>query len=174
MRLVTFAAALFLMLTSGAQAQWREFSSREWRFTLNFPAEPVSRAVNYTSPRGARLKGQAFSVTRNNARYTMTVVDFAPRSAEEGQAIAHAVAPLRQRGTVTYDAPDDLDGIPGHQLSLTERNGWHSRVGVYFYNHFLYIIDASVAPGVAPPVQFQQSIDMLNADGTIVDLEMDQ
>jgi hypothetical protein len=170
---MTYAAVLFFMLISGADAQWREFTSREWRFTLNFPAEPVSRALTYTSPQGADLKAQAFSVDENNARYTITVVDFTPRSAEESGAIAHAAATIRQRGRVTYDGPDDFDGIPGHQLSLTEPNGWHTRVGIYFYNHFLYIIDASVAPGVAPPAQFQQSIDILNPDGTIVDLEME-
>ena len=41
-----------------------------------------------------------------------------------------------------------------------------------FHDHRLYIVEGSVPDGEAPPVQFQQSIVVIGADGNRIDLRI--
>jgi hypothetical protein len=77
---------------------------------------------------------------------------------------------LRQKGRARYDDAHDLDGVTGHQISVLEPNGRLMLGSVYFYNQRLYITEASVPPGAAPPQQFQQSITFLHPDGRRVNV----
>ena len=174
MRQVFIVSAAFALLilsgTASAQA-WREYENRQEGFSINFPAEPRVETRPYTTPSGAMLPSKVYSVDLPTGRYALTFVDMASRPQDEAQAIAHAANALRQKGRAVYDETDNLDGIPGHQLSVRQPDGRLMLASVHLYNHRLYITESSVPPGSAPPQQFQQSVAMIHPDGRVVDLE---
>ena len=173
MRVVFVGSVAFAVMLSGvAMAQaWREFENRPEGFSINFPAEPRVAARPYTTPSGATVTSKVYSVELPTGNYALTFVELAGRPQDEGQAIAHAVNLLRQKGRAVYDDSDNLDGIPGHQLSIRQPDGRLMLASVHLYNHRLYITESSVPPGSAPPQQFQQSVAMIHPDGRVVDLE---
>jgi hypothetical protein len=166
------SAAIALSLSAGAMAQaWREYENRQEGFAINFPGDPKVETRPYTTASGAMVPSKVYSVDTPTGRYALTFVELANRPQDEAQAIAHAVSALRAKGRPTYDDVHELDGIPGHQISVAEPNGRLMLGSVYLYNHRLYITEASVPPGAAPPQQFQQSVAMIHPDGRVVDLE---
>jgi hypothetical protein len=166
------SAAFALLMSSAALGQaWREYSDRQEGWSINFPAEPRSESRLYTTASGAMVPSKAYTVDLPMGRYTLTFVELASRPEDEAQAIAHAVNAMRQKGRATYDDAHDLDGIPGHQISVVQPDGRLLLGSVYLYNHRLYITESSVPPGAAPPQQFQQSVAMIHPDGRVVDLE---
>jgi hypothetical protein len=78
MRFTSFVtAALVLALSGSALAQeWIEFSSREDRFTGNFPSQPKVTQTTYESQYGAALPARVYSAEQGPSRYSMTVVDY--------------------------------------------------------------------------------------------------
>ena len=65
----------------GAQrggGEWIEFSSREDRFTGNFPRQPDVKQTTYQSQYGASLPARVYSVQQGSSRYSVTVVDYGP------------------------------------------------------------------------------------------------
>ena len=137
---------------------------------MNFPGEPKTDVRPYTTASGATFQSKVYSVELPSGRYSFTFVDFAGQSQDQTQTIAHAVASQRQKGRVTYDDAHDLDGVTGHQISVAQPDGRLMLGSVYFYNQRLYITEASVSPGAAPPQQFQQSITFLHPDGRRVNV----
>jgi hypothetical protein len=173
MRSVLFVSAAFaLLLSDAASAQaWREYENRQEGFSINFPAEPRIESRPYATASGANVPSKVYSVDLATGRYALTFVEMASRPQDEAQAIAHAVNALRQKGRAVYDETDNLDGIPGHQLSVRQPDGRLMLASVHLYNHRLYITESSVPQGSAPPQQFQQSVAMIHPDGRVVDLE---
>jgi hypothetical protein len=166
------SAGIALMLSSAATAQtWREFSDRQEGWSINFPADPRSETRPYTTPSGAMVPSKVYTVELPTGLFVLTFVELASRPQDEAQAIAHAVGAIRQKGRATYDDAHELDGIPGHQISVLQSDGRLTLGSVYLYNHRLYITESSVPPGAAPPQQFQQSVAMIHPDGRVVDLE---
>jgi hypothetical protein len=161
---------MLLAATAFAQS-WREYENRQEGFSINFPAEPRVETRPYSTPSGATVPSKVYSVDIPSGRYALTFVELGSRPQDETQAIAHAVNALRQKGRAVYDDTDDLDGIPGHQLSVRQPDGRLMLASVHLYNHRLYITESSVPPGAAPPQQFQQSVAMIHPDGRVVDLE---
>ena len=168
--LISTAFALLSIAAASAQA-WREYENRPEGFSINFPAEPRVEPRPYTTASGAMVPSKVYSVDLPTGRYALTFVDMASRPQDEAQAIAHAANALRQKGRAVYDESDNLDGIPGHQLSVRQPDGRLMLASVHLYNHRLYITESSVPPGSAPPQQFQQSVAMIHPDGRVVDLE---
>ena len=166
------SVAVVSLLSFAALAQaWREYENRQEGFSINFPAEPRVESRPYTTASGAAVPSKVYSAELPAGRYALTFVDMASRPQDEAQAIAHAVNALRQKGRARYDESDNLDGIPGHQLSILQPDGRLMLASVHLYNHRLYITESSVPPGSAPPQQFQQSVAMIHPDGRVVDLE---
>jgi hypothetical protein len=167
------AAAVFLtvLLFSGAAAAqtWTHYVNRDYRFTINFPGQPAIQDAPFTTARGTRLPAKLFLVQNAAGRYAVTVVDYSRAPAEEEGAIAHAASLLR-KGRVVYDEPYTLAGIPGHSMSTVAEDGSRTLGAVNFHDHRLYIVEGTVPAGAAPPVQFQQSIVVIRADGQRRDL----
>ncbi len=78
MRLMPFILATLILSVPGhAFAQeWIEFSSREDRFTSNFPGQPTVTQTTWTSEYGASLPARVYSANSGQSRYTITVVDY--------------------------------------------------------------------------------------------------
>jgi len=71
------AASLMLTVSSPALAQeWIEFTSREDRFTSNFPGQPTVTESTYTSQYGAELPARVYRATQGAGRYSVMVVDY--------------------------------------------------------------------------------------------------
>ena len=76
------AATLALMLSGsslaaqGGGGQWIEFTSREDRFTGNFPIQPKVTQTTYQSQYGADLPARVYTAEQGQSRYSMTVVDY--------------------------------------------------------------------------------------------------
>lgn len=150
-----------------AHAQnWVEYQSLESGFAINFPGQPEIADTTYQSPSEAALPARVFSVEEGASVYKVTVVDFAMAPGEQHIAVMHATDAMRQRGEIVYEIFGDLDEVYGPQFFLVEPDGREVMATVVFYNNNLYIAEGSVAPGAAPPAQFQQSMMLLNPDGT--------
>ena len=156
--------------TPASAADWMEYANRDYGFAVNMPGEPTEKATTYITASGASVNAREFLVLDGDGRYSVTVVDFSTRESDESGAIAFAAQTLRAKGEVLYDADLSLDGIPGHQMSVVEKNGRRMMSAIHLYNHRLYITEGSVAPGNMTPQQFQQSVGMIHPDGTVVNL----
>ena len=56
--------------------EWVEFSSREDRFTCNFPIQPKVTETSFKSQFGADLPARVYSADSGRSRYSLTVVDY--------------------------------------------------------------------------------------------------
>ena len=170
--------ALALVLPGVAFAQeWAEYTNRADRFSINFPGEPRIEEIEYQPLEGPTVPARIYSANRGEARFTLTLVDFTRNyeysdwafalsgaNAVQG-SIAFEAAKLRQRGEVTYDAYDRLDLIPGILLQVTEPDGRRIFAGIYLYDRRLYVMEASVPRGAAPPGIFRTSLRVLDSEG---------
>jgi hypothetical protein len=168
-RVTRLTPAIWILFASGlcfAQG-WRSYVDPAARFSINIPSEPTVQDTTYMGERGGTYPARVYTADQGPNRYSVTVVHYVdgPPTVVRG-SIAHAAWNLRQRGgEVTYDAYAQVDRIEGHQLQIT--NGDQSRTYVAIHQHQgrLYILEARVPPGSPPPVQFQQSLVILDEEG---------
>ena len=74
-RLAIGLAVLMISTTAVAQ-EWIDYTSREDRFSVNFPSAPTIREFTYTSWREVKLPARIYAVERGGERYSVTVVDY--------------------------------------------------------------------------------------------------
>ena len=166
--------ATFLVLLAGGPAfaqQWVEFKSEAWGVAINFPHEPRSERIEYTTYWQDKVPARIFSGERGTGRYTLTCVSFSGHPIDSLTAVMHAVEPIRAKGRVTYSAYHDLDGIPGYVMSVTQPDGRLIQAAIYFVDQRLYIAEGSVAAGNPAPSQFQQSINMSGPENNRIVLD---
>jgi len=160
-------SALFMVMAGSAAAQdWVEYENREVGFNINFPVEPVMEAAEYISPTGETLPAQIFAAEEGGAQYKVTVVDFSSLPGEQHIAVLQAADAMRASGEVVYEVVSDLDEIFGPQFYIVGTDGREALSTIVFFRESLFIAEGSVAPGSAPPSQFQQSMGLVHADGT--------
>ena len=68
--------AVLLISTTAAAQEWIEYTSREDRFSVNFPSAPTIREFTYTSWREVKLPARTYTVERGAEKYSVTVVDY--------------------------------------------------------------------------------------------------
>ena len=73
---LTIAAAALLISTHATAQEWSDYTSRQDRFSVNFPAAPAIREFTYVSWRDAKLPARVYTVERGAERYSVTVVDY--------------------------------------------------------------------------------------------------
>lgn len=172
--LLVFAFALISGLSAwpnaGHAQSWAYYINNEHQFSGLFPGEPSEQAIDYMTENGVRIAAHEFSARRGEGQYSITVVDFAEHGDEMENAVAHAAANVRARGTPVYDEFAQLNGIPGHAISITEPDGRQTIAQMYLYQTRLYIAEGSEPAGVAPAALFTQSLDIHHLDGTSVNL----
>ena len=74
-RLAIGLAVLMISTTAAAQ-EWIDYTSREDRFSVNFPSTPTIREFTYTSWRAIKLPARTYTVERGAENYSVTVVDY--------------------------------------------------------------------------------------------------
>jgi hypothetical protein len=163
-----------LILSGSAHAQqWIEYEDRVWGFSINFPQEPTTEQIGYTTFFEETVPARIYSAETGGGRYTLTAVYFSQAPTDSHTAISHAAEAIRAKGTATYYAFDSLDGIPGQMISVTEPDGRLIQAGVYFVDQRLYIAEGSVAAGNPAPSQFSQSIAIIDPEGEPIVLDPD-
>ncbi len=177
---------VFWFETSSSQG-WIEYANLTDRFSINFPSEPKIEEITYLSEFDATYPARIYSVSENDAFYSVTVVDFtdaqeihasmekteaATSSAtwinDQRAAVARAATEFRNRGgEVTHDAWSHIDRVEGHQLQITNTDSSRTYAAMYMNGDAsrVYILEATVAPRSIPPGQFQQSLGFLDLSG---------
>ena len=79
----------------------------------------------------------------------------------------------RRGGEVTFDAYQQVDRIPGHELHIRNADGSVTYVEINLYDRRLYILEATVPRNAAPPLEFQMSLSILDDKGERVRFELD-
>ena len=192
MRLDKLITAAALLCSPLAVAQgWIDYVDRTDRFTANFPGEPDVTDITYPSEYGVVYPGRVHTAQSGSSAYSVTVVDYTDAQrihlersnateAARGEwikdvraSVAYAAWNFRQRGgEVTFDAWSDIERVEGHQLQMTNADESRTFAGIYLHDSRLYILEATVAPGWPPPMQFQQSLRFLDEDGKRVRYEL--
>lgn len=195
----TIGTLLAVSLFSGTlHAQnWIEFVDRTDRFIVNFPGQPEITEISYTSELNAQIPAHIYSVDNEAGRYSMTVVDYTQASrvheelcrtltdyecdgnevfTEVRGAIAFAAWNYRKstEGEITYDAYAQVDGVPGHQLQITNPDGSRTFVAIHLDARRLYVLEGTVPAAAPPPGLFQQSLGILDEQGRRIRYRYDE
>ena len=172
MRLIRMIpAALVLFVSGAASAQsWEIYTSRENFFTVNFPAEPTTAQAPYKTLKGKELGAQVFTSvvppgSRLTGTYKVTVVDFSNAKDEGNTATEQAADMFRARGTVKYDAIENLDLHATRRLTVETATTRIMAEILFAANNHLYISQAETALNLPPPAQFQASLQVLDDQG---------
>ena len=174
MRIATLLLLVTGLMPSGtavAQSSPPFYINKEYRFAVIFPGEPAAKDITYTNGSGDSLPAREFSVEQDSNRHVVTVVHVANGPEIDLNLVEHATEELRRKGEVRFQAYDDYDpGLPGRQLNIFQADGRQLRASVYMWDHRLYITEANGVPGTSSLLQFEQSITLLNPDGSEVNL----
>ena len=146
--------------------QWVDYVNPEYRFRINFPVEPTEQETVYVSADGLSLAARAFFTEQDAGRYRVSVVRFPSDIADVAGELDHAAEPYRQRGEVTYDAPATYERIEAHEVTLIDLEGRQVFVSFVYHDQRLFIAEGDVGGDAFPPIQFQQSMWIVDAEGT--------
>jgi len=168
-----FLIALFLALPVLVLAQTETqvvYRNNEYRFQAIFPEEPMARDISYMTEDGESVTARQFYVERGTNLYHVNVVNLPDGPAVDGNAVEYAAEQMRQLGEVRFQFEVAYDpGIPGWLMSIAHNDGRQVRSTIYMWDHNLYIVEAITALGDTAALMLDQSIFLLNADGTDVD-----
>jgi hypothetical protein len=158
MRVIAFIVAAFIASGPAAAQAWREYTNRDYAFTVIFPADPQVETTTYQLADGRSVPAHVYSVRQNDGVFKVTVAELAGTGLEESAVIDHAIKTLSRGGEVKIDIPHR---IYGRQLSILGADGSRSTVAVFDYNRRLYLVEGKALPGSAATVdviRFQQSL----------------
>jgi len=132
---------------------------------------PQTRATRYTIPFYANNRAaKEFYIERGGNRYSVTVVDFADGPRSDEQIVEQAAVELRKQGEVRFQAFADYDpGMPGRQLNIFKPNNRQLRASIYMAYHKLVITQADAVVGDNDGIIFEQSIVLVDNEGTDID-----
>jgi hypothetical protein len=173
------AAALLVTLsipTWCLAEEWVEFVSREDRFLVNLPGQPVVRATTWQPQRGQPVPARVYTVQDGKSRYSVTVANLTTirEVSDVKGSIAWEAWNFRKRGgKVTYDAYAQVDRIDGHLLRILNADGTETIAAIHEHDLRLYILEADVPPNTPGAVHFQQSLAILDAEGKVIRYELD-
>jgi hypothetical protein len=142
----------------------------DFGFQTAFPEPPMIREVSYRKLDGTEVSAQQVYVDRGDDQFLVTVVNLPDGPAIDFDEFDHAVAQTRANGDALGDYEVSYDpGVPGWQLSIMQPDGRQRRAVIYNWAHKLIITEAVTAPGNLEGLRLEQSVILLNPDGTEVD-----
>ena len=164
------ASTFVLFGPSAAHAQaWVSYVSVDDHFAQWFPTEPTVEDVEWIDEDDNVRPARKYSAERNGSTYVLYAVDYSEAGFTTMRgSIAHTATKYRQLGDVTYDAYAQLDRIEGHQLQITTEGERRIYFAAFLHDNILYVLDANIPPRSAPPLQFQQSMQILDQQGVRV------
>ena len=168
--LVPVSLALFFSTAAYAQL-FAEWASREDRFTVNFPGEPTRTESMYRTAKGEALEAHTYTADApatsiQAGTYSVTMVDYTKSSDDAATAIEEAAAALRTKGTVKYEAAENVDQMRTRRMTVETADSRRILAEILMSNEKrLYIVAANTPMTVPPPAQFQASIQILDENG---------
>jgi hypothetical protein len=177
----TFVAACSLFAFPASAQDWIEYLNEEEMFGINMPGQPAVEEITYESEYRATLPGKVFTASDGRVDYKVTVVDYEPTTIEGERALwdfygAVATAAMRIRargGEILQDGWAQVDRIAGHQLTIGNDDGTMSWYQIHTHGSRLYIAEATAPAGSTPPINFQQSLIILDEEGEVVRYDRD-
>jgi hypothetical protein len=146
----------------------------QYRVAAIFPSAPKIKDFTYRNA-GKSAPARQFYTQQGADLLSVTVVTYPNGPAVDENLVMAATIPLQQRGEVRFNFMEPYDpGIPGRQLDIFLTNGRQLRASVYMADHRLYITEANSAPGDFPALQFEQSVSIIDAQGTDLDKNIGQ
>jgi hypothetical protein len=163
MRLIAFVLAAVAMVVSGpAAAQWKEYGFANMGFGIAFPADPnIEEIPMFEASPGKMVPATIYSLDHNNSNLKVTVVEGRDANLSEDAVTQHAVQKLTQGGRVTFDFPHRIYRIYGRQMSVERPNqGSVTQAVVFFANERLYVVESTRNRGGDDTdlIKFQQSL----------------
>ena len=194
---LTFTLVLMFLSSGHLHSQgWVKYVDESERFIVNFPGEPDVLDTVYQTLLGAMMPARDYVVDSPPSRFALTVVDYTQADrvhrercenlsyecdgfeagADVRGSIAFAAWNYRRRvdGEITYDGYAQVDGIPGHQLQITNPDGSRTFVAIHLNARRLYILEGTVPDEAPPPGLFQQSLGILDEDGLRIRYRYDE
>jgi hypothetical protein len=170
MRLSNLIPAVLALSLSGTAFAQTEWSNRDDRFTVNFPAEPTRQDMPYKTAKGTNLiahvyTAQAPASSIQAGTYSVTVVDYSSAQDELATAIDEASVAIRAKGMAKYDEPGAIDQMKSQRLTIETADKRRIFAEVVAEGGRLYVVQANTALNVPPPAQFQASIQILDDKG---------
>jgi hypothetical protein len=164
-------AVLASMPAFAAEANWFTYGSREDRFALNLPSQPIVEEFVYTSEYGSPWRARRHEAYFDGFIHRMTVVDMSTAHSEQVSAgfekrgaMVFAAANLRKTGEILLDTYDQVQVIPGHKLEILLPDGRMNLVEIHIYDDLLYIQESISPQDAIPAYDVQSSLELLNAD----------
>lgn len=145
--------------------QWSDYINPEYRFRVNFPAEPTEQDAVYVSADGSSHTARAFSSEQDAGRYRVLVVQFPSDLPDMAGEFDHAADPYRQLGEVVYDQAGEYEDIRAYEINVIDPDGRQIYVSFAYHDRRLFIAEGSVGADAFPPIQFQQSLWITDGEG---------
>ena len=174
--LIAFVSCLIAPMVQGAVPELGEvvgdnvYTNCEYRLAAIFPGEPMIRDFTYRD--GERsAPARQFYLTHNGSFLSITVAHFDDGPEEDQSLIDSAAQALYARGELRFEESlfYDTPRIPGRQYSITLADGRFLRGSVYTARNRLYITEAISDPADAEDFKFEQSVSMIDENGTDLD-----
>lgn len=156
---------------------WIEYKDPVDRFGVSMPHQPTIEEISYTSWRGHTMPARVHSVQDGASRYSVMVVNYAsdPDITDVLGSVAFAATNLRKRGgEVTFDAYEQVDRIPGHELHIRNADGSVTYAEMNLFEKRLYVLEATVPHNAPPPLLFQMSLEILDEKGNRIRFDLDE
>jgi len=188
--LVTIAVLIPLACPVFAQ-EWIQYASKADLFAVNFPGEPKTQDITYTSEFDISLPGRVYNAEQGRSRYSVTVVDYADaekihgarvagcrakggegdacqndwRSDVQGAMIFAASKFLKRGSTIDFFGWAVVDQVEGLRVQLTNTDASRTFGEIHRHGTRLYVLEATVPPRAPAPGLFQQSLMFIDEEG---------
>ena len=172
------AGVLFagLVLSAAARAQdWQTYTYPDPGFAIQFPAAPGVQTTRSKNSAGQTLPVTQYVVRQNGIEYTLSVVNYSGKNADELGAIGEAAQSFNATGKVIANRGANVGGNHGRELTVAESDGSRSDVAIFFVNDRLYIARGRALPPnpmerSADAVRFRESLRFLADDSGFMGL----
>ena len=192
---VRLLVLLFLAVLSCSPAsaqEWVQYASKADLFAVNFPAEPKTQDITYTSELGITLPGHVYSADQGQSRYSVTVVDYNDAEKIHTARVAQCKAKGGEGDACQNDWRGDVQGamifaaskfvkrdgakinffgwaavdqIEGLRVQLTNADSSRTFAEIHRHGTRLYVLEATVPPRAPAPGLFQQSLMFVDDEG---------
>ena len=173
MRVVILISSVLALVFPGVSpAQIVEYANQEYRFSINFPAEPIQHSITYTIADGQIVPAALFAAETRRGQFSVIAIELPEDAAHRTEQMEYVSDSMRNRNVeVAYEELSENDGMPIQLFTLVEPSGRRSMIGILVHNRRLYITEGNAPKGAPPPVQFQQTLFILDEDGEKLGLD---
>ena len=195
MKKMLAASAVCLLFGPAVLAQeWIQYASKADLFAVNFPSEPKTQDISFTSEFGITLPGHVYTSDQGRSHYSVTAVDYADaekihtaraqqcranggqgdacqndwRGDVQGSMIFAASKFIKRDAKVSFFGWSVVDQIEGLRVHLTNPDGSRTFGEIHRHGTRLYVLEATVPKGAPEPGLFQQSLMFIDEEGKAI------